>query len=228
VFRRCLAAAAVVVLAVLLLVASGRGTWESAPFADWTAQKLQELLEDSPWAGSGSVSRSRSTGSAASAPATDKALITWTTALPMRQALVREAIGQGGKVNKDAEAFLASSPDFYIISLKLSGSPAAAGYVSLAREVQRETLLVRTDGRHSLTALSVEARALDGNGKMLERVPAASEAIEGGAAIFVFQFSKGLPLTLLERDVEFVTKVGPLTIKKKFKMKDMVYKGELA
>jgi hypothetical protein len=226
VFRRCLAAAAVIALAVLPVFGSGRDSWESTPFKDWTAQMLQQLVEDSPWAGAGSVSRSRTTPNAGSG--TEKALITWTTALPIRQALVREAIGQGGTVNKEAEAFLAATPDFYIISLKLSGSPAAASYAALAKEVQKETFLQRNDGRHQLDALTVEARALDGNGRLLEGIPAASEAIPGGASLFVFQFSKGLPLTLLDRDVEFVTKVGPLTIKKKFKMKDMVYNGTLA
>jgi hypothetical protein len=96
-----------------------------------------------------------------------------------------------------------------------------------AEAVQRETFLVRTDGRSALYAVSVEALALDNSGKPVTDA-AAAQAIEGGSSVFVFQFSKGLALTMLDREVEFVTKVGTLSIKKKFKMKDMVYKGELA
>jgi hypothetical protein len=210
---------------VLSTVSIGASRWEATSFTGWTDEVLQELLKDSPWAGEADVSRRGSLGSLT--PASETAVVTWTTALPMREALVREAIGLNGTVTKDAETFLATTPMMYAIAVKISGSPESASYALLAQEVQKETFLQRTDGRASLNALTAEGRALDKSGRLIADADAAKTA-EGGATVFVFQFSRGLALTMLDREVEFVTKVGTLSIKKKFKMKDMVYKGELA
>jgi len=212
----------VVVLSSLCLAA---GPWESGGFTGWSDQTLQELLADSPWAGQASLSRPRGNfGEAPQIP--EKALVTWTTALPMRQALVRQAVGLNGALNKDAEAFLSLNPNLYIVALQISGTPTAASYAAAAQEVKKETFLMRTDGRSPLEAQVVEGQALDKNGNVISGP--VSAPVEGGSTVFVFQFPKGLALTMVDREVEFVTKVGNLTIKKKFKMKDMVYKGELA
>jgi hypothetical protein len=205
----------------------GASEWEATSFTGWTDETLQRLLEDSPWAGEANISRARSAPMGTLSPATEKAVVTWTTALPMREALVREAIGLNGTVTRDAETFLSTAPGMYVIAVKISGGPASASYAALAQEVQKQTVLLRTDGRTSLNALTAEGRALDKAGRLIAD-DAASQAAEGGATVFVFQFSKGLALTMLDREVEFVSKVGTLNIKKKFKMKDMVYKGELA
>jgi len=210
----------------LSAVCLGASAWETTTFTAWSNETLQELLADSPWAGYANVSRPR-TASTDAAASNEKALVTWTTALPIRQALVREAIGLNGAVPKDAEAFLALVPSAYVIALQISGAATSASYAAQAQEVQKETFITRTDGRAPLEPLSAEARPLDKDGKLLTGTAGSSPA-EGGSTVFVFQFSKGLALTLLDREVEFVTKVGTSTIKKKFKLKDMVYKGELA
>lgn len=210
---------------VLSSVCIGASRWESTSFSEWTDETLQELLADSPWAGEASISRTP--GSLGASPVSEKAIVTWTTALPIREALVREAIGRNGTVTKDAQTYLSTTPMMYVIAVKISGGAASASYASMAQEVQKETVLQRTDGRATLNALTAEARALDKSGRPIDDAAAASAA-EGGSTVFAFQFSKGLALTMLDREVEFVTKVGGLTIKKKFKMKDMVYKGELA
>jgi hypothetical protein len=67
-----------------------------------------------------------------------------------------------------------------------------------AEAVQRETFLVRTDGRSALYAVSVEALALDNSGKPVTDT-AASQASDVRSSVFVFQFSKGLSLTILDR-----------------------------
>jgi hypothetical protein len=211
---------------VLSAVCLGANAWETTTFTGWSNETLQELLADSPWAGYATVSRQRNASTDAAA-ANEKALVTWTTALPMRQARVREAIGLNGTVSKDAEAFLSLTPSTYVLALQISGAPTSVSYAAQAQDVQKETFITRTDGRAPLEALSVEAGALDKDGRVLTGTAAASP-VEGGSTVFVFQFSKGLALTMLDREVEFVTKVGGFNIKKKFKMKDMVYKGELA
>src|SRR5688572_17844418 len=92
---------------VLSSVCIGASRWESTSFTGWTDETLQELLADSPWAGEATISQARGSLGTPS-PVNEKAVVTWTTALPMRQALVREAIGLNGNVTKDAETFLAT------------------------------------------------------------------------------------------------------------------------
>ena len=53
----------------------------------------------------------------------------------------------------------------------------------------------------------------------------------GGAqnsSLLIFVFPKGFGISKDHKEVEFVTRVGNYTIKRKFKVKDMLYKGELA
>ena len=225
-FRRCLMTTGILAL-VLSSVCFAADLWETTPFTGWTSETMQVLLGASPWAGEATVTRVRTPAPGTPAPLTEKAVVTWTTALPMRQALVREAVGLNGSVPKDAEAYLSATPNTYIVALKIFGAPTSASYAAQAQAVQKETFLIRTDGRNPLDAITVEGRALDSSGRILAD-PAAAQSVDGGATVFVFQFSRGLALTMLDREVEFVTKVGSLNIKKKFKMKDMVYKGELA
>jgi hypothetical protein len=43
----------------------------------------------------------------------------------------------------------------------------------------------------------------------------------------LYYFSRALPLTLEDRQVTFVTKVGPLEVKCRFTLRDMLYHGKL-
>ena len=52
-------------------------------------------------------------------------------------------------------------------------------------------------------------------------------AAGAGKASAVFAFSKANPITLDDKDVEFDCKVGTITIKQKFHLKDMVFNGKL-
>ncbi len=48
-----------------------------------------------------------------------------------------------------------------------------------------------------------------------------------GSRTLYFLFSKEPPITLDDKEVEFVTKMGPMEFKKKFKLADMVVGGKL-
>src|SRR5262245_16461221 len=129
---------------MLSAVCIGADRWEATSFIGWTDETLVELLGDSPWAGDATITRSRTSALGSPAPVTEKAVVTWTTALPMRQALVREAVGLNGTVPKDAEAFLSATPNSYVVALKISGAPTSASYAAQAQAVQKETFLIRT------------------------------------------------------------------------------------
>ena len=48
-----------------------------------------------------------------------------------------------------------------------------------------------------------------------------------GSLSMLVYFSKEDPITLKHKDIEFVSTVVDIEIKKKFKLKDMVFEGEL-
>jgi len=58
--------------------------------------------------------------------------------------------------------------------------------------------------------------------------PASVIMPKPGQSAVVFHFDKTHPIELDDKEVEFAMKRGNMEIKKKFKLKEMVYKGELA
>lgn len=60
--------------------------------------------------------------------------------------------------------------------------------------------------------------------------PETIDAREGsGGRLLLFAFPQGAePISVDEKEVEFRTRMGPLDLKSKFKLKDMLYQGRLA
>jgi hypothetical protein len=251
--------------------------WESKPFNTWTADELKKVLTNSPWAGKGGVTYTRARG-ASSQPIEDSAIITWNSALPMRQALAREQLGVMTEVPKEVDAFLAETPGIYVVSLKISGGMGSSGYAAQVAAIQKETFLLRDD-KDPIPAIQAEGRVLDKDGKVVEMpapgarrggaapggappagggapqfsaLPGAAApqrgggggggappgggfgggrgfggGVPGGSSVLVFGFLRTDPIVLADKEVEFATKVGQYTVKRKFKLKDMVFKGEL-
>jgi hypothetical protein len=46
-------------------------------------------------------------------------------------------------------------------------------------------------------------------------------------AVVVFLFPKTAPFSLDDKDVEFATKLGPIVVRQKFHLKDMILNGKL-
>jgi hypothetical protein len=57
-------------------------------------------------------------------------------------------------------------------------------------------------------------------------IPISVDVDQSGATHF--QFSEEQPITLADKEVTFVTRFGSISVEKKFRLKDMLYKGELA
>ena len=51
--------------------------------------------------------------------------------------------------------------------------------------------------------------------------------VEASVVVLCY-FPRTDAITLEDKDVEFITKLGPMEIKKKFKLEDMVFGGHLA
>jgi hypothetical protein len=182
-------------------------------------------LNKSPWAKDAAISyyggqngplsntlpgeRSRSprnassgTSPSAASPAAWKAIIRWESALPVRQALK-----------------LAPSPDiekFYI--LNMVGDVPSVGATPDEDASQREARFA--------TLKQVTKLEHKGDEILLSRVE-VSPKNDLSLAGTLFYFSRGLALRLEDKQAVFSTKLGPIDVKCKFTMRDMMVRGKL-
>ncbi len=104
-----------------------------------------------------------------------------------------------------------------------------------ALEEPREYYVIALTGIHSglakrdpdSFASNIEANAeLKVKGKTLQPVKVDVTG-PSDAPIVLVKFSKTEPITVKDKEVEFVAKFGRAEVKKKFVLKEMVYKGKL-
>ena len=226
--QRFLALSGVWLLACAVLAAAD--FWEEKEFTAWSDRNVEKMMTNSPWAkrvtvvfprppplsrgGGGAAGGVAIAGGATTADRGGGAIrssqrtiliVQWRSALPMRQALVRGQMGQGGTVDARGQEILTQSPPGYFVVV--TGIP-------------------RQFGRLTPEALMAEAR-LERKGKSpIVPVQAGAEREEAGLAL-VYIFPRNAAIALEDKDVEFVAKVGDTTIKKKFKLKDMVFNDQL-
>jgi hypothetical protein len=190
--------------------------WNEKMPADWTAAQVQQLLSKSPWAKDGSITdtgqrgplssaarpASRRSGRVApsqSAPASTGASIKWKATVRWESALpVRAALNRG--VPGDA-------PADYILNV-LGNVPGVDPNSST------DILKANTTLEHKGDEIKLSK---------VEPAPANDLSADGT----LFYFSRVLALRLEDREVSFTTKLGPLDIKCKFALKDMLYRGKL-
>lgn len=236
--------------AVLTLVATDAASkWQSKPFNTWTDAELKEVFTDSPWAGRADLTWVQMPGSSF-APIRQLALVSCSSALPLRHAEERGKLGSGTAVSREMEARLAATSDSYVITVTIRGTLRPSDTLSQSERIRSATTLRRT-GKPPLSPSTIEERAFDRNGKPIEALTPDGPR---RAAMFLFMFPKTDRLTFADREVEFRTTLcgatapkpdwetvswaafggGPLgpqcnlNVKKKFKLRDMVYNGELA
>lgn len=239
-------------LTPLLLVVGlwAADAWQTKPFTEWGDKDVQKILTNSPWSKSVSVSAGSGTDSGSafgrggfgadqepprpvadgqmpgqdpgvpggnvasrnaaemqSAP-TITLTVLWQSALPMKQALARRKYGAEAGTSPEAKKFLDENSGYLIA---VSGIPLA---IAQASGVQGKAgVLQRT--------------TLSAKGKEPVR---ASEMLPGPAGPkmeIIFVFPKTAPFTAEDKDVEFSTQLGPVAVKNKFHLKEMVYHGTL-
>jgi hypothetical protein len=195
--------------------------WEEKEFTAWSDKDVEKMMTNSPWAkrltvvfprpptesggrGGGRGGRGGGGGFGGGSPQA-RLIVRWQSALPVRQAVVRAQIGSDGAVGPDARAVLdQNAPGYFVV---VSGVPGQFG-------------------RLSPEALMAEAR-LERKGKEPIRPVQAAAQREGRGVALAYVFPKDEAIVLDDKDVEFVTKVGDATIKRKFKLEDMVYNDQL-
>src|SRR5262245_35863750 len=133
-----------------------------------------------------------------------KLLVSWRSARPMKQALVRNVLGLGGIVSSNDREVLEREEDLYVISM--SGLPARFGQAVNAMPAQT---FLRRNGKPPIQVLEV------------------GDQQSNGEIVVIFTFPKTDAIRLEDKEVEFVTKVNQFDVKRKFTLKDMVVTGKL-
>lgn len=200
--------------------------WTERDPKDWTEAETKEFLSKSPWAKDaeikdngqvGSLGSPRAVGRRAqaqtpqtprgqsqtpSSPAkiTWKAIVRWDSALPVRQALKSD--GPKGM------------QDFYVLNV-IGNLPSAVPREDTPAD--QGALLYLKDN----TKLQHKGDEIH-----LARVADAPATPLSDAGTY-FYFSRMLALMPEDKEATFVTKIGPLDLKCKFSLKDMLYHGKL-
>ena len=202
--------------------------WNDKKPADWTEDEIQQMLTRSPWAKDASIFDSATHKGVSSAPYAGGiygspqyespdgkslptvrglkgwgATVRWESALPVRDAM---------KAAKPADA-----DKNYIIGL-IGEIPAASVPSDDDNPAERQRKL---DVLKESTRLERKDDPLE-----LQQVKIAPRTPLSPAGT-LYYFSRALPLTQEDRQVTFVTKVGPLEVKCKFTLRDMLYHGKL-
>jgi hypothetical protein len=128
----------------------------------------------------------------------------------MKQALVRDQFGAGGAVPAESQELLSRTESLYVVTIM--GLPTR--YAQTINSMKAESFLKRNNKPPiALADMGVQQAPAS------EKTPAF--------LVVVFGFPRTDPIKLEDKDVEFVTRLGQVDIKKKFNLKDMVFHGQL-
>lgn len=241
--------------AAFLLVAED--FWVKKPFTEWSVKDAAKLLQNSPWShevavgggmpmDGGSAGRGRRGGGgansnndmgpgtmagggetvsggprgsgggpgypseAAGGPGGAPSMLVhvrWQSALPVRQAIVLTQLGPEKADSDQAKKFLNQVSNEYVV--------AVVGLPQMLDRVSEEQLNELAKGA-----------ALQRKDK--DPIPAgAVQRIPGEKGSVAFFFPKTSAITLEDKEVEFVSKVARIEVRRKFKLKDMVVGDKL-
>ena len=231
--RTALAGAVAVLLASAALTAAD--FWEEKDFTTWSPRQIDQMLTDSPWAkkativlgslregaGSDGGFQSGGAGFGGGGGATDPvggggefsgvrritATVAWISALPVRQAIARLRAGVDAPVLPDDKR-LPEDEAFYVVAV--AGLPTRVAQAGSRNEVLERTAL-RSKRKEAIKPADIRI------------VPESKETVR-----VEFVFPKSPAITLDDKEVEFVTKIGAADIAKKFGLADMMVRGRLA
>ena len=213
--------------------------WQSKPYTQWNSEDVLTMLKESPWAkdtttkirkvkgeedtqstdsqrlglnrgvnGGVGATTGLNSGTPNMAGTPDpRVTVRWDSALPVRQALSK----QGSAASADKPA-LEAAPASYIVTV--ADLPRAGEYMGamVAAAVNRLDQLI------AATSITIKGK------------PALTpEKVEHGrdGTSLLFTFPRTSPISLDDKEVEFATRIGAMEVRRKFKLKDMVYQGKL-
>ena len=133
----------------------------------------------------------------------------WQTALPVKQAIVKRQYGAEAGTSPEAKAKLERPDQFYVLTLGgMPGSMLGAAQGD-RKAALLDTAMITVNGKPPLKAVDVQATG----GR--------------GPATVSFLFPRTTTFTVEDKEMEFSSKFDKVVIKKKFKLKDMVFNGKV-
>jgi hypothetical protein len=210
----------VLVCGLVCAVLEAADFWETKPFTMWSTEELNKVLNDSPWSrsvnvvvasppGGGGLDDNEGGGGRAGG-GRGGVVISWRSAVPMKQALVRSQMTAGSVVPAETQQLLDRAEPMYVVTVV--GLPTR-----FARAV---------NGMKAVTFLKRKNKPPIAVGDMGVQQAAASQQTPASLVV-VFGFPKTDAITLEEKEVEFVTSLGLTDIKKKFNLSEMRFHGQL-
>ena len=125
--------------------------------------------------------------------------IRWESATPIREALVLTRLGREKADSDDAKKFLGQTVPSYVIAIV--GLPP-------------QTMQLRPEAYAALAKSATLVRK--------DKDPIQAENATARDRVVYFLFPRTSPITLEDKEVEFVSKLGRLEVRRKFKLKDMM------
>lgn len=227
--------------------------WQKTKFTEWSDKDAQKMLKDSPWArpvevrlgggagggggskgggrggrgGGGEMSAAPSAsddfggggggggrggrgggggGMQESAPG-QVLIVRWHTAMPVRQAVARMRFGKEAGTSPEAAKLLQPEEKRYVVGI--AGLPPQLVMRMKPAELKSRATL-KLKGKDAIQALDVLA-----------------DKGERGANLYLIFSRPDNPITLEDGDVEVVLKLASVEIKRRFRLKDMVFEGKL-
>jgi len=137
-------------------------------------------------------------------------VVRWHSALPIKQALVKSRFGEeAGSPSAAVQEFLAPETEYYIVAL--SGLPVRmAAAVRANPEPFKQHAFLNRKGKPPIPARDVQVMG-----------------DQEWAEIRIL-FPRSEPITLADKQVEVMAKLGRFDVKKTFKLKAMVFQGQPA
>ncbi len=167
------------------------------------------------------------------------AVVRWQSSLPVRQAMVQLKSASEPEQAKAAQAALAEPSKNYVIAVE--GLPMMGGGMRGGRRPGMEQQQFQAgapqngqeggqrrgpDPEQMKARLKTQTQLNRKGREPLHPVDVLMPTGDGPRVIY-FLFSKEDPISLDDKEVEFVTSVGPMIVKRKFKLSEMVVGGKL-
>ena len=205
--------------------------WEEKDFRSWSDREVEEMMTDSPWSrmvtvalgvtpigpdvsinpwgvrladGSRDDNRRENDRFANDDSRVQRAtlVVTWRSALPVKQAVVRATMGPDARVPPELQQFLQQDEPYYVISV--SGIPE-----EIRQALVSETFLSR-ENKTPIAPYDIEIVEQD------------------ELSMLVWYFPRTDVITLDDDEVEFITKLGSTEVKRQFKLEEMIFEDQLA
>lgn len=219
----------------------GADFWDTKPFTSWNEKEVNKIMGDSPWSKTtttvvdmnkmreimakagpqggdmpsggpprGAGKGGRGGGGGGGMPPMLELMVRWQSSLTVRQAMVRGQFGDEAGTSTQAAEFLSRPQRFYVIAVTRLPMRYFRGVNPQEfQKVLSDTATLNVKGLETMKPAEVQF-----------------QANEQSLTVF-FAFPREEAITLEHKEVEFIAPVGPLTVKRKFKLADMMRDGKL-